>query len=330
MRAMVLEKVGSSLVYQEMPIPIPKEKEVLIKVSVCGVCRTDLHIIDGELLASAFPLILGHQIVGTIVKRGENACKYPIGERVGVPWLGNCCGTCEFCSQKKENLCGQAVYTGYTCLGGYAEYCVAHEDFLLQIPEFYDDLQAAPLLCAGVIGYRALRLSEPCKTIGFYGFGSSAHLLIQVANFLKKQVYVFTRKNDTKTQDFARSLQAVWTGGSDELPPDLLDSAIIFAPDGALVPNALKALKKGGKVICAGIHMSDIPSFPYELLWQERSLSSVANLTRKDGHDYMQLLQDLSLQVHVQAFPLEEANEALSALRKGQIDGSIVLQVKNS
>jgi propanol-preferring alcohol dehydrogenase len=250
-----------------------------------------------------------------------------VGDRVGVPWLGKSCGQCEFCFKEKENLCNDALYTGYQCQGGYAEYCVAHEDFLLPIPESYIDIQAAPLLCAGLIGYRALRLSEPCESIGFYGFGSSAHLLIQVANFLKKKVYAFTRPGDVKTQDFARSLKAVWAGGSEDPSPVFLDSAIIFASDGSLIPRALKAVKKGGKVICAGIHMSDIPSFSYDLLWGERSICSVANLTRQDGIDFMQLLHELKIQVHVTAFPLQEANVALSMLKKGEIEGSVVLQI---
>lgn len=327
MRAMVFEKIGDPLVYKEMPVPVPKENEVLIKISVCGVCRTDLHIIDGELPSPRLPLILGHQIVGIIEKRGDQAVRYEVGDRVGVPWLGKSCGQCEFCFKEKENLCNDALYTGYQCQGGYAEYCVAHEDFLLPIPESYSDIQAAPLLCAGLIGYRALRLSEPCESIGFYGFGSSAHLLIQVANFLKKKVYAFTRPGDVKTQDFARSLKAVWAGGSEDPPPVFLDSAIIFASDGSLIPRALKAVKKGGKVICAGIHMSDIPSFSYDLLWGERSICSVANLTRQDGVDFMQLLHELKIQVHVTAFPLQEANVALSMLKKGEIEGSVVLQI---
>lgn len=327
MQAMVLEKVGSPLVYKEVPNPIPKNKEVLIKVHTCGVCRTDLHIIDGELPSPSLPLILGHQVVGIVVKRGDEAFRYEIGDRVGVPWLSKTCGKCEFCHKEQENLCNAALYTGYQCQGGYAEYCVAHEDFLLKIPESYDDMHAAPLLCAGLIGYRALCLSEPCETIGFYGFGSSAHLLIQVAHFLKKKVYVFTRPNDVKTQEFARSLQAVWAGGSEELPPEPLDSAIVFASDGALIPKALQSVKKGGKVICAGIHMSDIPSFSYDLLWEERSLSSVANLTRKDGTHFMQLLDKLQIQVHVHSFPLQEANTALAMLRQGKLEGSLVLKI---
>ena len=327
MRAMVLENVGSPLVYREVLKPIPQENQVLIKVSSCGVCRTDLHIIEGELTSPTLPLILGHQVVGTIEKRGFQAFKFQVGDRVGVPWLGKTCGTCDFCSHDKENLCDHALYTGYRCQGGYAEYCVAHEDFILDVPTSYDDLEAAPLLCAGLIGYRALRLAEPFDTVAFYGFGSSAHLLIQVATFLNKKVYVFTRPGDLKTQEFARSLGCVWAGGSLDLPPKPVDSAIIFAPDGALIPQALKALKKGGKVISAGIHMSDIPSFAYDLLWEERSVSSVANLTRRDGFDFMQILQKLHIKVRVTSFPLEEANEALSMLKKGAVEGSIVLKI---
>jgi propanol-preferring alcohol dehydrogenase len=327
MRAMVLEKIGMPLVYKEMPIPTAEDNQVLIKVSTCGVCRTDLHIIEGELTSPTLPLILGHQIVGTIEKRGAKAFKFEVGDRVGVPWLGRTCGACEFCSHDKENLCDHALYTGYRCQGGYAQYAVAHENFIVELPKSYDDVHAAPLLCAGLIGYRALRLSEPFETIGFYGFGSSAHLLIQVAQFLQKKVYVFTRPGDLKTQEFARSLGCVWAGGSEDPPPNLVDSAILFAPDGALIPQALKAVKKGGKVISAGIHMSDIPSFSYDLLWEERSVSSVANLTRKDGLDFMKLLQNLHIQVRVTSFPLNQANEALAMLKNGGIEGSLVLKI---
>lgn len=329
MLAMVLEEVGAPLVLKDVPRPLLKSSEVLIQVSVCGVCRTDLHIVDGELPHPKLPLIPGHQVVGTIVELGQDTTKYQIGERVGVPWLGGACETCEFCKAGKENLCDLAVYTGYLRNGGYAEYCTAHEDFILRLPPVYDDLHGAPLLCAGLIGYRAFKLAQPAKTIGFYGFGSSAHLLIQVANALKSDVYVFTRPGDEKTQNFAKELGAVWAGGSDQLPPLALDAALIFAPSGALYPQALKAIKKGGKVISAGIHMSDIPSFPYSLLWEERSMSSVANLTRQDGIEYMQLIKQNHIQVKVTEFPLSQANEALDAIRKGAVDGSIVLKIQN-
>jgi len=275
------------------------------------------------------PLILkdGHQVVGIVDKLGENVSKHKIGDRVGIPWLGGACHTCEFCMSERENLCDNAIYTGYLRDGGYADYCTAHEDFVLELPPDYDDLHTAPLLCAGLIGYRAFRLAGPAKTIGFYGFGSAAHLLIQVANALGREVYVFTRPGDEKTQAFARSLGAKWTGGADQLPPIALDAALIFAPEGALYPQALKAIKKGGKVISAGIHMSDIPSFPYALLWEERSISSVANLTRQDGIDFMQLIKKFHLEVTVTSFSLENANQALEAIRNGTLKGSAVLEI---
>lgn len=327
MRAMVLEKIGDPLRLMDLPTPIPESFEVLIKIKTCGVCRTDLHIVDGELPHPKLPLIPGHQVVGIIEQIGRKVSKHKLGDRIGVPWLGGCCHTCEFCISGRENLCDQAIYTGYLRNGGYAEYCTAHENFVLKLPDNYDDLHAAPLLCAGLIGYRAFRLAAPNKTIGFYGFGSSAHLLIQVATALNREVYVFTRPGDTKTQTFALSLGARWAGGSDQLPPIGLDAAIIFAPVGALYPQALKAIKKGGKVISAGIHMSDIPSFPYHLLWEERSMSSVANLTRQDGVKYMQLVKEIHPQVTITSFALEEANQALDAIRKGILDGSAVLKI---
>lgn len=327
MRAMVLEEVGRPLILKDVPCPIPNPYEVLIKVKACGVCRTDLHIVDGELLHPKLPLILGHQVVGIIEKLGENASKHKIGDRVGVPWLGESCHVCEFCTSERENLCDKAIYTGYLRNGGYADYCTAHEDFVLDLPNVYDDLHTAPLLCAGFIGYRAFRLAGPTKTIGFYGFGSAAHLLIQIANALGREVYVFTRPGDEETQAFALSLGAKWAGGSDQLPPIALDATLIFAPVGALYPQALKAIKKGGKVISAGIHMSDIPSFPYALLWEERSISSVANLTRQDGIEFMQIIKNLHLKVTVTPFLLEEANQALAAIREGTVEGSVVLKI---
>lgn len=325
MRAMVLEKVGRPLILRDIPCPTPKPFEVLIKTTACGVCRTDLHIVDGELPPPKLPLILGHQVVGTVEKLGEKASKHRIGDRIGVPWLGGSCHVCEFCLSDRENLCDEAIYTGYLRDGGYAEYCTAHEDFVLGLSTDYDDLHSAPLLCAGLIGYRAFRLAGQTKTIGFYGFGSSAHILIQVANALGREVYVFTRPGDEKTQAFAYSLGAKWAGGSDQLPPVPLDAALIFAPVGALCPQALKAIKKGGKVISAGIHMSDIPSFPYSLLWEERSISSVANLTRQDGIEFMQLIKNLHLQITIAPFLLKDANQALKAIRNGTLEGSAVL-----
>lgn len=327
MRAMVLEKVGRPLILKDVPCPDPNPFEVLIKIKACGVCRTDLHIVDGELPHPKLPLILGHQVVGIVDKLGENASKYKIGDRVGIPWLGGTCQACEFCLSERENLCDKAIYTGYMRDGGYSDYCTAHEDYVLDLPEIYDDLHTAPLLCAGLIGYRAFRLAGPTKTIGFYGFGSASHLLIQVANALDREVYVFTRPGDEKTQAFARSLGAKWAGGSDQLPPIALDSALIFAPVGALYPQALKAVKKGGKVISAGIHMSDIPSFPYALLWEERSISSVANLTRQDGIDFMQIVKQFHLEITITPYLLEDANQALAAIRNGTLEGSAVLKM---
>lgn len=325
---MVLEKIGCPLILKEIPCPVPNRNEILAKIKTCGVCRTDLHIVDGELPHPKLPLILGHQIVGTVEKLGEGASKHRIGDRVGIPWLGKTCRVCEFCTSGRENLCDHPVFTGYQRDGGYAEYCTAHEDFVLALPQEYDDLHTAPLLCAGLIGYRAFRLASPAKKIGFYGFGSAAHLLIQIAIASGSEVYVFTRPGDEKTQTFAASLGAKWAGGSDELPPTALDAALIFAPVGALYPQALKAVKKGGKVISAGIHMSDIPSFPYALLWGERSISSVANLTRQDGIDFMQLIKRLSVEASVTPFLLENANQALAAIRNGTLEGSAVLRIE--
>lgn len=325
MRAMVLEEVGKPLILKDAPCPTPKSDEVLIKIKTCGVCRTDLHIVDGELPHPKLPLILGHQVVGIVDKVGEKVSRHKRGDRVGVPWLGKTCHMCEFCLSNRENLCDHAVYTGYMQNGGFAEYCTAHEDYVLKLPQEYDDLHMAPLLCAGLIGYRAFRLAQPAKVIGFYGFGSAAHLLIQVASALGGEVYAFTRPGDEKTQQFACSLGAKWAGGSDQLPPVALDAALIFAPTGALYPQALKAIKKGGKVVSAGIHMSDIPAFPYELLWEERSMSSVANLTRQDGIDFMEVVKKFHLEVTVTSFPLENCNQALAAIRNGTLEGAAVL-----
>ncbi|MEL6912336.1 MAG: zinc-dependent alcohol dehydrogenase family protein [Cyanobacteria bacterium J06598_4] len=327
MRGMILTKAGQPLQLQELPIPKPQPEQVLLKVHVCGICRTDLHVVDGELDKPKLPLILGHQIVGTVVETGTKANKYPIGTRVGVPWLGHTCNCCRYCLTGKENLCDRALFTGYDLNGGYAEYAVADESFCFPIAENFSDLQAAPLLCAGLIGYRSYRMTEDAQKIGFYGFGAAAHILIQVANYQDKQVYAFTRSGDTKGQEFARSLGAVWAGSSDELPPEELDAAIIFAPVGKLVPAALKAVAKGGIVVCAGIHMSDIPSFPYQILWEERVLRSVANLTRRDGDEFLALAPQIPIQTEVTAFPLAQANEALNALRSGKINGAAVLTI---
>ena len=325
MRAMILDRVAQPLQEKNIPIPKPQSKQVLLKVHVCGVCRTDLHICNGELDQPKLPLVLGHQIVGTVVKQGEGAAKFPIGTRVGVPWLGHTCDRCNYCLSNRENLCDRPLFTGYNLNGGYAEYAVADQNFCFPLPENYPDLQAAPLLCAGLIGYRSYRMIQDAQTIGFYGFGAAAHILIQVANYQHKQVYAFTRQGDTLGQKFARDLGAFWAGSSEELPPKQLDAAIIFAPVSKLVPAGLKAVAKGGTVVCAGIHMSDIPSFPYSTLWSERVLRSVANLTRQDGIEFLTLAPQIPIKTEVTAFPLSQANEALTALRTGKVNGSAVL-----
>lgn len=325
MKAMILEAVGQPLRQVDWPVPRPQSRQVLIQVSSCGVCRTDLHILDGELSRPKLPLILGHQIVGTVVATGDCVSFLQVGDRVGIPWLGSTCGCCSYCDQGRENLCDRAQFTGYHLDGGYAEYTLADEQFCLPIPNGYPDLQAAPLLCAGLIGYRSLRVAGNAQKLGFYGFGSAAHILTQVACFQGRKVYAFTRPGDTSGQAFARQVGAIWAGDSDQLPPEMLDAAVIFAPVGELVPLALRAVAKGGKVICAGIHMSDIPSFPYKILWEERSIHSIANLTRQDGLDFLAIAPQVPISTAVEVFPLEEANEALSALRQGRICGSAVL-----
>lgn len=325
MRAMILRQPKLPLELSYLPIPKPGSKQVLIRVRACGVCRTDLHIVDGELTSPKLPLILGHQIVGTIEGFGQEVSQFEIGDRVGVPWLGYTCNHCHYCHSQQENLCDDAKFTGYQIDGGYAEYTVADENFCFPIPSDYPDLQAAPLLCAGLIGYRALKMTGNAKRLGFYGFGAAAHILVQVARHQGKEVYAFTRPGDRSGQKFAFKLGAVWTGGSDQMPPHLLDAAIIFAPTGHLVPAALQAVIKGGVVVCAGIHMSDIPSFPYKILWGERIVRSVANLTRQDGEEFLALAPQIPINTQVQPFPLAAANEALEALRSGKIQGSAVL-----
>jgi propanol-preferring alcohol dehydrogenase len=317
MRAMVLDSPRTPLRPAELPDPQPREAELVLRVLACGVCRTDLHIIDGELPEPKLPLVPGHQIVAEVV--GE-------GRRVGVPWLAWACGECRYCRAGLENLCDRARFTGYHRDGGYAELTVADERFCLPIPPRYPDLQAAPLLCAGLIGYRALRLAGDADAIGLYGFGASAHIVAQVARHEGRRVFAFTRAGDEEGQEFARRLGAEWAGSSDEAPPDELDAAIVFAPVGALVPAALRIVRKAGVVVCAGIHMSDIPSFPYELLWGERVVRSVANLTRRDGEEFLALAPQVPVRTEVEAFPLEQANEALDRLRAGRIRGAAVLQ----
>ena len=325
MRAMILRRAKSTLELVELPIPQPGPEQVLIKIIACGVCRTDLHIVDGELPLPKLPLIPGHQIVGRIVQIGDHVRSFHIDQRVGVPWLGGSCGSCSYCLSGQENLCDNAIYTGYQIDGGFAEYCVADAGFIFPIPSTYSDLDAAPLLCAGLIGYRALRLTAGAKRIGFYGFGASAHILTQISVYQGSEVYAFTRPGDTTKQAAALQLGAVWASGTDELPPHLLDAAIIFAPVGPLVPLALQALKKGGIVVCAGIHMSDIPSFPYHLLWGERIIRSVANLTRQDGNEFLALAPQIPVQTEVHTYPLDKLNNALDDLRQGRFEGTAVI-----
>lgn len=325
MKAMTLEQQGKPLRAVESPRPVPGPGQLLIQVGACAVCRTDLHIVDGELPNPKLPLFPGHEVVGRVVQNGPGAGRFTPGTRVGVPWLGWSCGECEFCAAGRENLCDRALFTGYTLDGGYAEYAVADERFCFAIPGGMSDAEAAPLLCAGLIGFRSLVKTGAASRIGIYGFGAAAHIVCQVARFQGREVYAFTRRGDTAGQEFARSLGAVWAGASDELPPKKLHAAIIFAAVGELVPLALRAVDKGGIVVCGGIHMSDIPSFPYEWLWEERSICSVANLTRRDGEEFFALASRLKIQTTVQLFPLLEANEALRSLRNGKIHGAAVL-----
>ncbi|MBO9385778.1 MAG: zinc-dependent alcohol dehydrogenase family protein [Thermomicrobium sp.] len=327
MRAMVLERPGQPLVLQELPVPEPSPGQVLLRIRACGVCRTDLHIVAGELPGPKLPLVLGHQIVGEVVQAGPGANRFVPGQRVGVPWLGWTCGECRYCRSGRENLCDRARFTGYTLDGGFAEYTVADERYCFLIPAGYPDEQAAPLLCAGLIGYRALRFAGEAQRLGFYGFGAAAHILTQVAVWQGRTVYAFTRPGDLESQVFARELGAVWAGGSDESPPEQLEAALIFAPVGALVPQALRAVEKGGIVVCAGIHMSDVPSFPYAWLWEERVIRSVANLTRQDGEAFLSLAPRVPVRTAVQLYRLEEANRALDDLRHGRIRGAAVLVI---
>jgi propanol-preferring alcohol dehydrogenase len=327
MRAMVLEAAKQRLRQMDVDEPEAGPGQVKLRVRVCGVCRTDLHIVDGDLTEPKLPLIPGHQIVGEVLAVGSGVDDFEVGARVGVPWLGWTDGTCHYCRNGQENLCDEAKFTGYDIDGGYAEYAVADHRYCFPIPEGYADLQAAPLLCAGLIGYRSLRMAGDGRRLGFYGFGSAAHILAQVALHQGREVYAFTRPGDDESQEFARSLGAAWAGGSDQESPDELDAAILFAPVGPLVPAALRAVRKGGRVVCAGIHMSEIPAFSYDILWGERSIKSVANLTREDGIEFLELAPKVPVQTQVRSFPLEKANEALNALREGEVEGSIVLEV---
>jgi propanol-preferring alcohol dehydrogenase len=325
MEAMLLDAPSQPLRAGRVPRPDPGSGEVLLRVQACAVCRTDLHVADGELPYPKLPLILGHEIVGTVVAAGPGAERFRTGDRVGVPWLAWTCGMCRFCRSGRENLCERARFTGYQVDGGYAEYTVVDERFCFPIPAHYSDAEAAPLLCAGLIGYRALRMAGDAKRLGLYGFGAAAHLIAQVAVHQGRQVFAFTRQGDVEGQEFARKLGAIWAGSSMELPPERLDSAIIFAPVGALVPAALRAVDRGGIVVCAGIHMSPIPGFSYDLLWEERSVRSVANLTRQDGEEFLRLAADIPLRVVVETLALDQANLALERLRAGDVQGAEVL-----
>jgi propanol-preferring alcohol dehydrogenase len=327
MRAMVLERPREPLRPAELPDPSPARGQVLLAVSACGVCRTDLHIVDGDLAEPKLPLVLGHQIVGRVVEAGEGVRRFAVGDRVGVPWLGWTCGECPYCLSGRENLCDRARFTGYDIDGGYAELAVADERFCFPVPLGFPDEQAAPLLCAGLIGYRALRLVGEAERIGFYGFGASAHILCQVAAHQGRRVFVFTREGDEEGQEFARRLGAEWAGASNERPPEELDGAIVFAPVGALMPEALRVSAKGARIISAGIHMSDIPSFPYEILWGERALGSVANLTRLDGEEFLELAPRVPVRTEVRAFPLERAEDAIDSIRSGALRGAAVLRI---
>ena len=325
MRAMVLERQRQPLRSIERTRPAPGRGQVLVAVEACAVCRTDLHVMDGDLVDPSLPLVLGHEIVGTVTDRGPGAERFPAGARVGVPWLGWTCGACRYCRAGRENLCARARFHGYTLDGGFAEYAVADERFCFPIPPAVPSAHAAPLLCAGLIGYRSLRAAGDARRLGLYGFGAAAHIVAQVARAEGRDVFAFTRPGDTASQAFARRLGVAWVGGSNECPPEPLDAAILFAPVGALVPAALRAVDRGGTVVCAGIHMSDIPAFPYAMLWEERVLRSVANLTRRDGEEFFGLLERVSVETEVMPYPLAEANRALEDLRGGRVQGAAVL-----
>ena len=325
MRAQVLTATGGLLAVAELPAPRPGPQQLSIAVRACAVCRTDLHVVDGELPGPKLPLVPGHEIIGTVVEKGESADRFAIGDRVGVPWLGWTCGVCEYCRSGRENLCDHARFTGYQIDGGYAELTVADQRYCFAIDPRYGDVEAAPLMCAGLIGYRTLRMAADAALIGIYGFGTAAHIVAQVARHQGRRFFAFTRPGDVPAQDFARSLGAEWAGDSDQLPPEPLDAALIFAPVGALVPAALAATKKGGTVISGGIHMSDIPSFPYRILWEERVLRSVANLTRRDAEDFLALVPEAGIRTETVPYPLARANDALADLRNGALQGAAVL-----
>ena len=325
MRAMILYRRKTRLVLRELPVPEPAAGQILIAVEACGVCRTDLHVVDGELPNPKLPIVPGHEIVGRVAALGPGVQDFAYGTRVGVPWLGEACGVCQYCRSDRENLCDAPVFTGYTRDGGYATHALANARFSFALPEDLDAGETAPLLCAGLIGWRSYRMAGHGEALGLYGFGAAAHILAQVAISHGRRVFAFTRAGDTASQHFARSLGAVWAGGSDETPPEKLDAAIIFAPIGALVPAALAAVKKGGRVVCGGIHMSDIPNFPYRLLWEERQLLSVANLTRRNAYEFLATAPRAGIKMQVTRYPLDQANAALDDLRKGRFEGAAVL-----
>ncbi len=325
MQAMILDLPGEPLRLAEVPRPSPGPDQILLAVRACGVCRTDLHVIDGDLRQPRLPLVLGHEIVGRVVDRGVRVERFALGERVGVPWLGRTCGHCRHCARGAENLCDAAEFTGYTLDGGYAEFALADQRYCFALPDAYRDAEAAPLLCAGLIGYRSLVAAGDARRLGIYGFGAAAHIIAQVARWQGREVFAFTKPGDVDGQDFARQLGAAWAGAADAAPPEELDAAIIFAPVGELVPQALRHTAKGGSVVCAGIHMSNIPEFPYALLWGERSLRSVANLTRRDGEEFFAIAPQAGVRTEVECFPLAAANEALQRLRAGRIRGAAVL-----
>ena len=325
MKAMLLDAPGRPLRPAEVPDPVPGPGELLLRVSACAVCRTDLHVIDGDLPRPKLPLVLGHEIVGVVEAVGAGGVRFAPGERVGLPWLGGTCGACRFCREGSENLCDDARFTGYDRDGGFAQKAVADARFAFRVPEAFSDVEAAPLLCAGLIGHRTLRMAGDPRTVGIWGFGAAAHLVAQVARFEGREVFAFTRPGDAGAQRFARELGAAWAGGSDELPPSPLDAALVFAPVGALVPAALRSVRKGGVVVCGGIHMSDVPAFPYALLWGERVVRSVANLTRRDGEEFLALAARAGIRGHGRPYPLASANEALADLREGRLEGAAVL-----
>lgn len=325
MRAMVMQARGEALSEQQIDRPVPDAEQILIKVRACAVCRTDLHVVDGDLSAPKLPLVPGHEVIGIVVGMGSSVKSFQKGDRVGVPWLGWTCGKCEYCTNGQENLCEKALFTGYTLDGGFAEYMVADQRYCFPVPVAYSDIEAAPLMCAGLIGYRAYRMVEEARHIGLYGFGAAAHIMTQVAVADHRHIYAFTKNGDTKAQDFARSLGADWAGNSDSKPSHPLDAAIIFAPVGSLIPLALQAVRKAGIVVCAGIHMSEIPSFSYDLLWEERMVRSVANLTREDGTEFLRVAPKANVQTKTIPYPLTGANEALEDLRQGRFEGAAVL-----